>query len=305
MTTARDTSKDVYRSRVDSRPSLTDRPDPVVWSDLNNPPPGPLTAEQLRTFDKNGFLWLEGLFNEDEVKKYQGELERMSNDQTIRDRPTTVIELQSDEVRSIFEMHKQSEIFKEVVKDPRVSDAARQILGSDVYIHQARVNMKPAMSGGGFFWHSDFETWHTEDGMPRARAVSASVALTENNEFNGPLMVIPGSHRTFVSCVGSTPDDNYKNSLRKQELGVPDAESMTKLVEKYGGITAPKGPAGSVLLFDCNIMHGSTENISPWPRSNVFFVFNSVENTLIEPYAGTRPRPEYIATHDFTPVSEL
>jgi hypothetical protein len=43
---------------------------------------------------------------------------------------------------------------------------ARQLLGSDVYVHQSRVNFKPGFNGQDFYWHSDFETWHAEDGMP-------------------------------------------------------------------------------------------------------------------------------------------
>jgi ectoine hydroxylase len=185
-----------------------------------------------------------------------------------------------------------------------VAGAARQILNSDVYIHQSRINLKKALYGKGFFWHSDFETWHVEDGMPKPRAVSAALALTENNEFNGPVMMIPGSHKQFVSCAGETPDDNYKQSLRRQEAGTPNLDSMERLVER-SGIVAPKGKAGGVLFFECNIMHGSTENLSPFPRSNAFYVFNSVENAIGEPFGGRKPRPEFAGERTFTPVSEL
>ena len=62
-------------------------------------------------------------------------------------------------------------------------------------------------------------------------------------------------------------------------------------------------PAGSVVFFDCNAMHGSNSNISPYPRSNVFFVYNSVENTLNSPKYGLTPRPEHVATReDFTAI---
>ncbi|HZG56341.1 hypothetical protein [Paenibacillus sp.] len=45
-------------------------------------------------------------------------------------------------------------------------------------------------------------------------------------------------------------------------------------------------------------MHGSNSNITPHPRSNAFYVFNSVENKLGAPFASNRPRPDYIATRD-------
>ncbi|HBP75798.1 MAG TPA: ectoine hydroxylase, partial [Alcanivorax sp.] len=148
-------------------------------------------------------------------------------------------------------------------------------------------------------WHSDFETWHSEDGMPRMRAISASIMLTDNNEFNGPLMLIPGSHHYFVPCQGVTPKDNWKDSLKSQRLGVPSQENLAELVEQ-GGIQAPKGPPGSLLLFECNTLHASNKNLSPWPRSNLFFVYNSVDNTLEDPYCGHQPRPDFLANRDNT-----
>jgi ectoine hydroxylase len=159
----------------------------------------------------------------------------------------------------------------------------------------------PGFRGRGFYWHSDFETWHAEDGMPTPRACSISIALTDNHPFNGGLMVMPGSHRTFVPCAGATPEDHYKESLREQEIGVPSEVDLTRLAAEHG-IAQFTGPAGDALLFDSNIMHGSGNNITPLPRSNIFVVFNSVENTLGAPFGAPRPRPDFIASRDFTPV---
>ena len=78
---------------------------------------------------------------------------------------------------------------------------------------------------------SDFEAWHAEDGMPNMHAVSASLILTDNHEFNGPLMLIPGSHMEFVPCQGESPEDNHKRSLKAQEVGVPSPEALTHLVD--------------------------------------------------------------------------
>ena len=95
------------------------------------------------------------------------------------------------------------------------------------------------------------------------------------------------SNCTSVTQYGATPDDNYKSSLKDQQIGVPDRESLAELIER-GGIRAPKGPAGSVLFFDCNTLHGSNANMSPFPRSNAFFVYNSIDNRLQAPDAARR-----------------
>jgi ectoine hydroxylase len=121
--------------------------------------------------------------------------------------------------------------------------------------------------------------------------------LTDNNEFNGPLMLIPGSHHYFVPCVGTTPAENWKDSLKAQRLGVPDQNALQRLVNQ-GGIQAPKGPPGSLLLFECNTLHASNKNLSPWPRSNLFFVYNSVDNYLGEPFCGNKPRPNRLGERE-------
>ena len=130
--------------------------------------------------------------------------------------------------------------------------------------------------------------------MPRMRALSCSILLTDNTACNGPLMLMPGSHQQFISCRGHTPDEHYKVSLRKQEYGVPDQISLRLLAEQ-GGVEAMTAGAGSAVFFDCNTMHGSSGNISPLPRANVFVVYNSVDNALCEPRHGLKPRPDYIA----------
>ncbi|HEX4902702.1 MAG TPA: phytanoyl-CoA dioxygenase family protein, partial [Acidimicrobiales bacterium] len=207
----------------------------------------------------------------------------------------------SDEVRSIFAFHDGTDRLAQVVSDERLAGAARQLLGSDVYVHQSRVNRKPGFRGRDFQWHSDFETWHTEDGMPRMRCLSAVVALTDNEPWNGSLLVMPGSHDTFVTCPTPTPPANHERSLVAQEVGVPDEASLTTLFERHG-IEQCTGKAGSVLLFDCNLVHGSSSNISPLPRRNLFVVFNSTENALVEPYAALQRRPEHIAARTFDAV---
>jgi ectoine hydroxylase len=297
------TTLDPYPSRMDE-PRLIPRREPTVWGDRSRPARGPLSAEQVQQFDRDGFIALPGLLAEAEVARYRDELDRVAADPNRSDDPRFVLEARNDAIRSVFEIHRSNEVFRSLAQDPRIADAARQILAGDVYIHQSRVNVKPPMVGKGFFWHSDFETWHAEDGMPQMRCLSASIALTENTEFNGPLMVVPGSQRTFVACAGATPEDNYQQSLQMQEAGTPDLASLKALVDA-GGIVAPKGPAGSVVLFECNVMHSSTENLSPYPRSNAFFVYNSLENRLVEPFAAPAPRPPYIATREFTPLDRL
>ncbi|MEV4948806.1 ectoine hydroxylase [Streptomyces sp. NPDC053755] len=271
---------------------LTPRRDPVVWGRGG---PG------LESYERDGFLAQPDLLTDDEVAVYKGELDRLIADPAVREDERSIVEPKSGSVRSVFEVHRISEVFARLVRDERVVGRAREILGSDVYVHQSRINVKPGFGASGFYWHSDFETWHAEDGLPRMRTVSVSIALTENHDTNGGLMIMPGSHRTFLGCEGATPKDNYKRSLQMQDAGTPSDEALTRMADAHG-IRLFTGRAGSATWFDCNAMHGSGDNITPYPRSNVFIVFNSVENTAGEPFAAPVRRPEFIGARDFTPV---
>ncbi|MEV8403258.1 ectoine hydroxylase [Streptomyces niveus] len=298
MTTTAPARTDLYPTRGVGEVT-TPRQDPVVWS----PPgtPGPVDAAGLQGLERNGFLTVDQLISPDEVVLYRDELDRLINDPAVRADERSIIEPKSQDVRSVFEVHKLSEIFAGLVRDERVVGRARQILGSDVYVHQSRINVKPGFGASGFYWHSDFETWHAEDGLPNMRTISVSIALTENYDTNGGLMIMPGSHKTFLGCAGETPKDNYKQSLKMQDAGTPSDEALTGFAEEHG-IKLFTGKAGAATWFDCNCMHGSGDNITPFPRSNVFIVFNSVENAAVAPFAAPAPRPSFIGSRDFTPV---
>jgi len=150
------------------------------------------------------------------------------------------------------DVHKSSILIGSLVSDPALLGPVRQILGGPVYVHCSRIYDAAGPVAAPFHWHSDFETWHAEDGMLRMRAVTAQIFLSDVTPENGPLMLIPGSH--------------LHSSARAVEL-----------IERNGIVTAT-GPAGSMVLFDCNLLHGSNGNITPMPRTTLSIVYNSVDN---------------------------
>lgn len=296
--------KDLYPSRHGSVAEFLPRLDPVAHGDWSED--APITREQAERFARDGYLVLENVFSDEETAFLQSEAGKLLGDPGALEEETVVAEPGSREVRSIFRIHAQSRVIARLAADERLAGVARFLLDDDVYMHQSRLNYKPGFQGKEFYWHSDFETWHVEDGMPRMRALSMSVLLADNTPHNGPLMLIPGSHHQYLTCVGETPEDHYRQSLKKQEYGVPDEDSLAELAHEYG-IVAPTGKPGSVVIFDCNIMHGSNGNITPFPRANAFLVYNAVSNRLVAPFGVDRPRPAFIAARGepdvITPVA--
>ncbi len=299
-----ETPLDPYPSRQAATAHWISRREPVLHGGPNAP--GPLSAIELAAYDRDGFLVLPGVFNTDEAAHLRREVDTAC-DLADPNAATIVREPDSDTVRSLFAIHEGAGPLARLAGDPRLVERARQILGDAVGIHQSRVNRKPGLIGREFGWHSDFETWHTEDGMPAMQALSMSVMLSDNHTCNGPTLLIPGSHRTFVTCPGETPADHHLQSLRRQEYGVPDHESIRRLVAMGSsprhplGIAEATGPAGSLLIFDCNLLHGSPGNLTPHARVNVFIVYSALSNVLGQPLAGTVPRPAYLAARPARP----
>jgi len=286
---------DKYPSRAGRKARLEPRVDPVVYAPDPLKLAAHLSPDQVSQYERDGFLILHDVFSNEEVRCFRDELERMRRDVRQQGSEEVISEPDSGEVRSIFRVHSISNIFSRLASDIRLAGIAQSLLNDEVYIHQSRLNYKPGFRGKEFYWHSDFETWHVEDGMPAMRALSMSITLTENTPDNGPLMLMPGSHKSYAVCTGETPANHFKASLKKQEYGVPEDNLLARMAEQNGIVSALAKP-GSVIIFDCNVMHGSNSNITPDPRSNVFFVYNAISNRVGEPFCEQPPRPEYIGS---------
>jgi len=292
--------RDLYPSRTGQTSGILDRFDPVVHN-RNLIGQYSLDAQQLEQYESDGYLLIRNYIPKEMIHQLTNELERLSADKSIRNLDCVITEPDSDEVRSFFNLPQMSGVFDKISRNHRLLDIVMQLLGGPVYLHQSRVNIKPAFRGKAFPWHSDFETWHVEDGFPRMRCLSCSIFLTENNAFNGPLFVIPGSHKYYISCAGKTPENHFRVSLKKQYYGSPDEQALEQLLAGTR-INGCFGEPGDMLIFDGNIMHGSPDNISNIPRSNLFLAYNSCENTPHNPFCGMKRRPGFLANPDCSPL---
>lgn len=294
---------DLYPSRVGGREQIIPRLDPVIHCPAGSGPApsaeSPLDRDQLNHYENNGYLVFPDFLPE-LVEPLQAEIARLRTE--LQGCEELVREPHDNSLRTVFNPCRFSPQIDALFRHPKVLPMVRQLLGSDVYLMQSRINNKPAFRGRSFAWHSDFETWHVEDGMPRMRALTAWLMLNENTHYNGPLYVIPGSHKLYVSCRGTTGEDNYKSSLRQQTLGVPEPDTMREILRDRE-IHAITGKPGTLVIHECNLLHGSPDNISGDPRQVAMCVYNSVENKPVEPFGAARPRPAFLSSRDFTPAA--
>jgi len=248
-----------------------------------------LSDEQISQFESDGYLFFPDLFSQEEIARLNGELPTIF----AQRREENVREKENDVVRSAFAVHTYNEIFGRMARHPRLLCPVIQILDGPVYMHQFKINAKAAFGGDVWQWHQDFGTWTREDLMPEPRAMNISVFLDEVNEFNGPLMLIPQSHKQGNLQAG------HDVTTTSYPLWTLNNQTVTNLAEQ-GGIVAPKGPAGSALLFHCNLVHSSPGNISPWNRNIIYLSLCHIENHIRR-----FKRPDWIAQRNFEPIEPL
>src|SRR5699024_3040692 len=136
MTTATMTD-DLYRTRLTEAADPIAREHPTVWG---TEAAGPFDAQALRAHAERGLTILPGTRSGGEIETYSRELSRLTSDASLRGDERVITEKASGEVRSIFAAQQLSELIDDLSRDPRLLDRARQLLGSDVYLHQTRIN---------------------------------------------------------------------------------------------------------------------------------------------------------------------
>jgi ectoine hydroxylase len=248
-----------------------------------------LTSAQIAQFEREGYLFFPSLFTPEEIKVLADEVPALY----AQRRPENVREKDSDAVRTNFAAHLYSYPYAKLARHARMVEPIRQLFGEDVYMHQFKINGKMAFEGDVWQWHQDYGTWANDDQMPSARAMNVAIFLDEVNEFNGPLMFIPGSHKQGVL------EARHDTSTTSYPLWTINHDTIREMVAK-GGIVAPKGPAGSMILFHGCLVHASGSNLSPWNRVSVYLSLCAVSNHIRR-----FKRPGYIAHRDFTPIQCL
>jgi len=248
-----------------------------------------LSPEQVEQFDVEGYVFLPDLFDADELATLNREAHRIfaeTREEVFREKDGTT-------ARTAFAAQNYNEAFRRLGRHPRLVAPVKQLLGGDVYMHQFKINAKAAFNGDVWQWHQDYGTWSRDDLMPEPRAMNIALFLEDVTEFNGALMFIPRSHK------GGVIEAGHDLATTSYPLWTIDDATIARLVDE-GGMIAPKGKAGSAVLFHCNLVHGSPSNMSPHDRTIVYLSLCHVDNHIRQ-----FKRAEWIAHRDFTPIESL
>ncbi|MFD9052001.1 phytanoyl-CoA dioxygenase family protein [Streptomyces zaomyceticus] len=218
-----------------------------------------------------------------------------------QERPEVVTELGSGTARAVHGCHTWDELCAALVRLPELVGLAEAILGREVYVYQFKVNFKPPREGAAWPWHQDYAFWSEEDGMPSPDAVNIAVALDDAHAGNGPLTLLPGTHRLGLLDLPerTTRSGHWRDHVSADLAYTVTPERAARLSAEHG-TRALVGPAGSVHAFHPSIVHSSTDNLSDDRRALLLITYNAVDNA---PPAPTRPA--FLVARDTAAVRPL
>jgi ectoine hydroxylase len=253
-------------------------------------------ADLKSTYNRNGWLKLPARLSDQAVKLLRERVEAISQEH----RPEVVFEKDGGKVRAIHGCHAFDEACQALVRLPCLVEMAEEVIGGPVYLYQFKVNLKQAHEGDAWPWHQDFAFWREEDGMPGPDAVNFAISLDDVHEGNGPLMVIPRSHRLGLLDLPEK-DANSMVSDWRQHVSADLAYTVTperaeKLAEQSGKDLI-LGRAGSIHAFHPSIVHSSSNNLSADRRALLLLTYNAVNNAPASP-----TRPAFLVDRNTAPV---
>ncbi len=248
------------------------------------------TAAAYEQYQRDGFYIQRGLLKTEELDLIQGQIDMLVQGDDAVDGMHRERE-KSGAVRQIYAAHEQNETFADVVRNPSILNPVQHIIGNDVYIWHSKINVKDAFEGTVWLWHQDYGYWMYDGVQPQM--MSVMVFLDQSTINNGCLMGIAGSHKWGrIEHYSDEVTTSYK------QWCVTPGELKSRVREE--DITHLTGNPGDVLFFDCNLVHGSSHNMSPLPRKTFIICYNSIAN---KPIAVENPRPDWVVSRHFEVVS--
>jgi ectoine hydroxylase len=153
-------------------------------------------------------------------------------------------------------------------RDPAVVDLVADLVGPDVRFHSSKLNFKWSAGGDAVRWHQDIQAWpHTNFGV-----LTFGVYLDDTGPEQGPLTALPGTHRGTL-FEQFDDDGRWTGAVTERDAATLATDTAVDLC----------GPAGTVVLLHCRVVHGSAANFSPRMRPLLLNVYAAADALPMTP----------------------
>src|SRR5258707_990862 len=168
-------------------------------------------------------------------------------------------------VRRIKKPHHFYPVFTELMRHPRLVAVLNALLGPAVRLHGSKINLKSPHYGSPVEWHQDWAFYpHTNDNL-----LAVGVMLDDCTSDNGPLLVVPGTHRgpTFDHHTGDHHGGRY----------FCRAIHPAAIPGEIARAVPLTGRAGSMSFHHVRLVHGSAQNVSSLPRTLLLYEYGAAD----------------------------
>lgn len=226
-----------------------------------------LSNKKLKNFyNKNGYYIIENLFKKSEIKKISNKLDFLKLKQKKIKRG-----LGEPGVKTslIYNLHNDSLLQNIIEKNKKFCKTISSILASEEYkIWNAKSNLKSRWHGSAEYYHQDFEYWKGY-GFKSTNMMSCMIFVDDHKHLNGGLWVFPGTHKKHYR------HEKFININSLQKNLIPN-KVLDKIMKNKNPISI-NSKAGSCIFFHCNLIHGSSHNISPLDRRIILYQVSTVK----------------------------
>ena len=262
--------------------------------------PETLTQAQRQFYFDNGYLLVESIVPQDWVERLIDVTDEMVERSRSLDKSDMVFDLEpghtadNPRLRRLTSPVEHHPTYWEFASRSIIVDVAADLVGPDVKFHHSKLNFKWAEGGEEVKWHQDITYWPHTNYSP----LTIGVYLYDVDDDQGPLGAIAGSHKGELFNQYSE-GNQWVGCLSDEDAKSVDTENVEYL----------KGPAGSITIHNCRVIHGSKPNLSDQGRPLLLNVYSSADaftytaNPLPSRYEGTivKGKPARWAHHDDRP----
>lgn len=153
-------------------------------------------------------------------------------------------------LRRVQSPEEVSDIYAAIMREARTVDYCAELIGPSLRFHHGKVNSKQPGFKTEVKWHQDFPF----QPMTNDDIITCLLFLDDVTRDNGPLEVIPGSHKGPI----------YSHWHNGVFTGAVDPAIVA---EHEAEIVSFTGKAGSVCMMHASLLHGSSANLSDEPRT--------------------------------------
>ena len=226
-----------------------------------------ISKEQVESYEESGYVVINDVLSPQLLQ----ELRRVTDDVVASaseiSQSNELLDLEPDHtkasprVRRIKRPHMAHEFYRRLSAETCITTILSQLLGPNIRLRAGgKVNMKSAGFGSPVEWHQDWAFYpHTNDDV-----LAAGILLDDMDLDNGPLLVMPGTHRGPVY-------DHHSNGAF---CGAMDPTSVDLDFSKAVPLT---GKAGSMTVHHVRLVHGSELNRSGKQRRLLLYEYTAAD----------------------------